>query len=238
LLSLSISSLVDFLDGKAHEGIRNQANRIWEYVGSRVKAALLERPGYDFIITGHSLGAGVACLLALKVEHEKLVKPTTTVRCYSYASPAVFGPFDNAPQKAVANTINYIHDDDMVSFLSGWNIRQLLGCMQAVGKTESWWSLNRLFLMIGLTEPSQELIDAVNEAAAKTYPDKKNVPQLFIPCSEVVWMKGGGLKGSKYTVSAYDPESLPGIFLNPGMLFNHFPPYYEAAFQYLTANSN
>jgi hypothetical protein len=235
LPSLSISSSVDFLDGKAHEGIKNQANQIWKVVGSRVKAALLARPDYDFIITGHSLGAGVACLLALKCEGEKLVEPTTTVRCYSYASPPVFGPLENAPQKAVANTVNYINNDDAVSFLSGWNIRQLLACMQAVGETVNWWSLNRLLLVIGLTEPSPELIDAVNKAAAEQFPDKKNVPQLFIPCSEVVWMRGGGLKWSQYNASIYDPKSLPGIFLDVDMLANHFPPYYETGFKSLTA---
>jgi hypothetical protein len=224
---------VKFLEGKAHEGIRNQANQIWNFVGSRVKAALLEYPKYDFIITGHSLGAGVACLLALKCESEKLVEPTTTVRCYSYASPPVFGPLENAPQKVVANTVNYINDDDMVSFLSGWNIRQLLACMQAVGKTLHWG--NGLLLLIGLTKPSSELIYAVNTAAAKQFRHKENVPQLFIPCSKVVWMRGGGVKDwLPYKASVYDPKSLPGIFLDWDMLPNHFPPYYETAFKSLT----
>jgi hypothetical protein len=226
-------SSVKFLDGKAHEGIRNQANQIWDFVGSRVKAALLKYPKYDFIITGHSLGAGVACLLALKCESEKLVEPTTTVRCYSYASPPVFGPLENAPQKVVANTINYINDDDTVSFLSGWNIRQLLACMQAVGKTVNFW--NSLPLLIGRTKPSPELIYAVKTAAAKQFPDKENVPQLFIPCSEVVWMRGGGVtEWLPYKASIYDPKSLPGIFLDWDMIADHFPPYYEGGFQSLT----
>jgi hypothetical protein len=207
------------------------------FVGSRVKAALSTHPGYDFIITGHSLGAGVACLLALKCEGEKLVEPTTTVRCYAYASPPVFGPLENAPPKAVANTINYINNDDMVPFLSGWNIGQLLACMQAVDNTVNWWSLNRLLLVIGLTKPSPELIDAVKKAAEEYTSDKENVPQLFIPCSEVVWMRGGGtgLEWSEYNASVYDPTKLPPIFLDSDMLANHFPPYYEAGFQSLTA---
>ena len=203
-----------------------------------MKAALLANPDYDFIITGHSLGAGVACLLALKCEHEQLVGSTTTVRCYSYASPPVFGPLENAPKKAVANTINYINNDDCVSFISGWNIRQMLACMQAVGKTVHWWSPNRILLATGLTKPSPELIDAVNKAAAQKFPDKKKVPQLFIPCSEVVWMRGGGYDHwSKYKASIYDPKSLPGIFLDVDMIANHFPPYYEDGFQSLTGKA-
>ena len=202
-------------------------------MGSRVKAALLKHPDYDFIITGHSLGAGVACLLALKCEHEKLVEPYT-VRCYSYASPPVFGPLENAPPKAVANTVNYINNDDMVPFLSGWNVRQLLACMEAVGNTVNWWSLNRLLLVIGVTKPSPELIDAVKKAAAKQFRDKRNTPQLFIPCSEVVWMRGGGLDFKSYNASIYDPEALPGHFLDTDMLINHFPPYYETGLKSLT----
>ena len=204
-------------------------------MGSRVKAALLARPDYDFIITGHSLGAGVACLLALKCEHEKLVDSKTTVRCYAYASPPVFGPMENAPKKAVANTVNYINNDDMVSFISGWNIRQLLGCMQSVGKTVRWWNWwNYPLLVVGLKEPSPRLIDAVNKAAAKQYCHKRNVPQLFIPCSKVVWMRGGGINFKEYSSSVYDPKALPGLFLDSDMLINHFPPYYETAFQSLT----
>ncbi|KAJ3051890.1 hypothetical protein HDU99_008305, partial [Rhizoclosmatium hyalinum] len=67
------------------------------YVYESVLAGLESHPGYSLIITGHSLGAGLASLITLKWGNPStnLVRPetgfpaSTRIHCFAYASPAI-----------------------------------------------------------------------------------------------------------------------------------------------------
>lgn len=71
-------------DTMAHKGMIEGAN----YVAKRLKEvgivdkALALYPEYDLILTGHSLGAGVACLLALKIRPKY-----PDLKVYAFATP-------------------------------------------------------------------------------------------------------------------------------------------------------
>jgi hypothetical protein len=56
-----------------------------------ITSCLLEHPGYRFHITGHSLGAAAAALLALKllVSHRDIFPPVKVLCCYCFAPPSV-----------------------------------------------------------------------------------------------------------------------------------------------------
>ncbi|XP_025832678.1 sn1-specific diacylglycerol lipase beta [Agrilus planipennis] len=72
-------------DTMAHKGMIEGAN----YIYRRLKETnILDKarslyPEYDLILTGHSLGAGVACLLALKIKPKY-----PDVKVYAFATPA------------------------------------------------------------------------------------------------------------------------------------------------------
>ncbi|ORY46811.1 alpha/beta-hydrolase [Rhizoclosmatium globosum] len=67
------------------------------YAYESVLAGLESHPGYSLIITGHSLGAGLASLITLKWGNPStnLVRPetgfpaSTRIHCFAYASPAI-----------------------------------------------------------------------------------------------------------------------------------------------------
>ena len=172
--------------------------------------------------------------MTLKCYHDGIVGDRN-VRCYAFASPKVYTLLDDAPEKckeAIANTINYIHDDDCVSFLSGYNVRKLLQSLRAVGEAER--SLfHRIRLLTDKKELTQELIDAVERAVAEPLSDIEGAPQLYIPAEKIIWMRGSTDAG--YKAYLYKPEDLPeGIHVDRDMLVDHFCSFYEEAFATLT----
>ena len=105
-------------------------------VGGIIKRELekAEREDYRFVITGHSLGAGTASLIMIKCCSENLVKNHEVV-CFTFASPPVYTPLENA-KLAVERTINFIHADDFIPFVSGFNVSKLLNHLQAIEKVK------------------------------------------------------------------------------------------------------
>jgi sn1-specific diacylglycerol lipase len=71
-------------DIMAHKGMTCGAN----YVSRRLKEvgildkALAMYPEYGLVLTGHSLGAGVACLLALQIRHKY-----PDLKVYAFSTP-------------------------------------------------------------------------------------------------------------------------------------------------------
>lgn len=74
-------------DTMAHKGMTNGAI----FIAKRLKEvgildkALALYPDYGLVLTGHSLGAGVACLLALKIRHKY-----PDLKVYAFATPGKF----------------------------------------------------------------------------------------------------------------------------------------------------
>jgi pimeloyl-ACP methyl ester carboxylesterase len=67
-------------DGKFHAGIKKVADRIETVVAPHV--ARLDSAGYKLILTGHSLGGGVAAVLALGLK-----KRVTRMKCFAFGPP-------------------------------------------------------------------------------------------------------------------------------------------------------
>lgn len=222
---------MDFCGGQAHNGIAKQADNLWGVVGDIVTRKLGQCPGFQLILCGHSLGAGVACLLTIKCYAETLVPAMTKVRCFAYASPAVFTPLTAAP-KAIANTIAFIHHDDCVSFLSVANIRELLESLQVVERnTEyNWWSKAQLAWRG--REPSASLVAAIKQASVTRRENIDGAERSYVPAGKVVWMRGSHNDG--YVAYVYNSAELPEIYVDKDMLTDHFPPFYEEALEQLS----
>ena len=55
----------EFLNGFAHRGILNGAEKIMKQIKGELNEALKQHSGYKLVITGHSLGAGTAILITM-----------------------------------------------------------------------------------------------------------------------------------------------------------------------------
>jgi hypothetical protein len=97
----------EFCGGEAHSEMATMAERVWKAAGPKVKTVLEENPGYEFILTGHSLGAGAACLVTILVQNKRLLPKGQKIRCFAYASPPCYTPLEFVP-KSVESTTNFV----------------------------------------------------------------------------------------------------------------------------------
>jgi hypothetical protein len=241
---------VDYCTGLAHQGIAEMAENVWNESGEKI-LKLCDGPElqeYQFLITGHSLGAGAACLLNLKLHVEGQLGDRP-ICCYAFAPPPTFYPCGedldctNKIDQAIQNTIGYIHDNDAVPFLSISAVRRLATLLDAVdNQTENIWFWRRWRIFYEYDGISQELIDSVLKAEEETSSYNGAVMEgacdLMIPARVVVWCK----KNFGGTFQAYGCDSQKvaagNVFLNQDMLSDHLPEQYEDALDALVAETH
>ena len=227
--------LVDFCSGKAHKGIAEMATNLWKRSGDKVVDVMEEFPDYKLMITGHSLGAGTACLLNMHLHVNEVFKGRT-VQCFAFAPPPTFWPCTNQSDEAVCNpkvkqamqnTTAYIHDNDVVPFLSVTAVRRLVRLLDSVdNKTELLWFWKRWQLVQERSGIPKEIVDNVLNTAEKSEL-KKGESRMIIPAECVLWCK----EEEEGTFASYvcDPFKVANtdIFLCPDMVSDHLPEEYE-----------
>ncbi|KAL7530505.1 hypothetical protein ACHAXR_003533 [Thalassiosira sp. AJA248-18] len=193
----------DFCLGLAHHGMADMAEKVWEVSGKVINSLFLEDElkDYGFIITGHSLGAGVACLLNIMCHVNKLVGKRK-VMCYGFAPPPTYSPCnlddtgDGKPdppdlvKQAIQNCTAYIHDNDAVPFLLISSIRRLALILDAVdNKTENMWFYDRWKVCHEWKDIPREIHKAVAEAANIELKFVDGECNMIIPARSVIWAK-------------------------------------------------
>lgn len=159
------------------------AERTWEAAGPLVVAALKEHDDYSLVITGHSLGAGVACLVNILCNQrfrEKILG--RNVKCFAYACPPIFNAIELVPD-AVAGTTCYIHGNDGIPFLSLGNVRRMVSTLQWID-SQSLNPFQKSSFLDGMKAPNKDMINAA--LLGSPIRPKKGAPSLVIPASAVL----------------------------------------------------
>ncbi|VEU35985.1 unnamed protein product [Pseudo-nitzschia multistriata] len=231
----------EFCGGEAHSEMANMAERVWTVAGPKIKEVLSENPGYEFILTGHSLGAGAACLLSILVQNKKFLPREQGIRCFAFASPPVYTPLEFVP-KTVRSTTNFVHENDVVPFLSIQKVRKLLSSLQAVDQyaRDHMSGKQITSLILGASPPPKDLIASVLEAEGSRLVPKKGAPTLYIPAETVVLLKENLDEKGEHSDGSYRYEltnarelSQREIRVYPDMFVDHFPSRYEHVFDHL-----
>mmetsp|Transcript_21464 Transcript_21464/g.47920 ORF Transcript_21464/g.47920 Transcript_21464/m.47920 type:complete len:528 (-) Transcript_21464:440-2023(-) len=229
-----------FMKGEAHSEMSLMAEQLWERVGDDVRQ-LLQQNGkdYELVITGHSLGAGTACLLNILIHSDKRRHVHgRPVRCFSYAAPPSFAPLQAAPSDAIKSTTNYIHERDAVPFLSIDSVRHFFSCIAVIDEnTKKMGFLDRQKLVTGYSPPDASLRHSVLKASLARLPPISGAPLLTVPASANIWIREKDFAGSDdYDAQDCDSTRLAkrGIIMDTNMLFDHFPTKYEHALNRLS----
>mmetsp|Transcript_30811 Transcript_30811/g.45565 ORF Transcript_30811/g.45565 Transcript_30811/m.45565 type:complete len:553 (+) Transcript_30811:3-1661(+) len=128
----NLSVELEYFDGIkicCHEGILIAAKRltsqILDIVGQMAKA------GYKIVLTGHSLGAGTACLMAIILQSRfPFLKSTDRLHVFTYGCPPVL---DAESAKACAPfTTSVVNGSDIITRSSMANLRTFLNFLIAV----------------------------------------------------------------------------------------------------------
>ena len=195
--------------GESHCEMATMAERVWDVASPTIIRVLKENPNYHFVITGHSLGAGTACLVNLMVHTQKLLSPSQlqNTKCYAYASPPVFTPLDLLPKQCLQSSYNFIHKDDCVPFLSVYAVRKLLAELAFIHKSTTSGGGSLLTntqcakIIFGFQSPPKELVNAIGGGntssqqrsllSSKVIPSiepKEGAPQLEVPVGKTIWL--------------------------------------------------
>lgn len=242
----------DYLEGKAHKGIAEMSDNVWQQSGDAI-VKLFETnedlKDYTFIVTGHSLGGGTATLLNIKIHLEKPLGKRP-IKCFGFAPPPTYCVNKNLQdataaksiQTAIDNCIGHIHDNDCVPFLSVYCIRRLATLMDTVdNKTEHMWFYKRFKLFWEYEEIPQDLIDDVKLAEQNsnvTTRDIDGASKLEIPAKLVIWMKYN-LAAQSFEAIGCNPSKVAelNVFCCEDMVSDHMPEAYEDALDALAAEN-
>jgi len=222
------------------------AEHIWTHSGKNILKLFDEDEeikDFSFVIVGHSLGAGAACLLNVKCHAERLFGDRT-VKCYGFAPPPTLCT-DDLPrdseeaalvQKAVDNCLCFVHDNDCVPLLSVVCIRRLATLLDTVdNRTEHLWAFKRWKLFREFEKLPQEIFHDVKavEERKREIERVQGASNFIIPTKLVVWMK----KNSAGTFDAFgcNPKDFAdlNIFCNQDMVSDHLCEPNEDAFDIL-----
>ena len=217
------------------------AQRVWSASGGTVRQLLRENEGYELILTGHSLGAGTACLLNIMCHNDKRkLVDGRDVRALVYAAPPVFSTLELVPT-AVQSTTNYIHEKDVVPFLSVDSVRHAFNCVRAIEEhMNKLGRVARFKLTAGISSPEDEenLIKDVYEASKKRLKPKSGAPILSIPAAANVWMREQESGDYDFEICDSGALSKLGLNIDLRMVEDHLPPRYEHAFENLLEKDN
>lgn len=234
-----------FCGGVAHAGIANSADTLWNTVKEEIVKLLRRYPGYDLVITGHSLGAGCAALLALKLMYDDVLAKMDSslqavqVNCFAFAPPPVYyqDVKDERITDSMAKIYSFIHENDCVPFLSVDAIRRLLDTVLDVDKFATL-PFAKPLMAAGLIGVPDDLKNTIIQERSLE-PVKGGQP-LAIPSKFLMWMQY--FRDDEKDRPMYDfqfcrPEKENGhigtndlnILLDEDMISDHMPPNYERA---------
>ena len=242
--------------GEAHGGMFEAARRLRSELSPLLEEALRRHAGYGLVLTGHSLGAGLASLLAV------LVGPTLTlgggeggkgggggggndgdgsaadvrsVRCYAYAPPAVLS-LERA-RAAASHVTSVVVADDMVPRFGVATTQDLRDSLAAIHREPGL--LGRIHARQEARRKRGEAADAAEDeldvALARSLLGWLRVtvasvrPKLYPPGLVLHTSASDGLGGAGSWLVGADTSSLGELRLSGTMGSSHLPQSYAKA---------
>lgn len=220
-----------------------------------INNALTDHDDFRLILIGHSLGAGVASLVCMKLHYDghefynSWVRHDREVRCIGFGCPPVFGAPVCSPcmkemvgfqriKTALSKIVCFINRHDVVPFLSVDSIRRLVHMLERVDAlTQTMNPIELALIVRGMKAPPREMVQIV-EDGSKALPQVGGAERLKIPGRFVLWMDDApndetsndaewNLGNSIVVCCRPSDLSNLAIRLSDQFIADHMPPRYE-----------
>lgn len=166
-----------FENGYAHGGMKSAAEIICKSLIPSLRDLLAQYPRYSIVVTGHSMGAGVAILLTKLL----LVNGLTDVKCYAFAPCPVFGPMHKVDTDWSDALECFVHADDLVATLCLSSARRLALEIERIDKKLTISGAEKRKII--KCERAEVIEDLLNRSrVADPDPREEEVDQLYLPC--------------------------------------------------------
>jgi hypothetical protein len=109
---------VEFQEGFVHKGMLKIVGWYIENLKDLMKDLLEKNPNYDFLIIGHSLGAGIASILSMSIIDE-----FPNLKCIAFATPSCVS--SNLSSKCSPYVTTFVNSNDFVPRFSMWTLREM-----------------------------------------------------------------------------------------------------------------
>jgi len=264
------------VDWQGHQGMVNAARYVYKRLhgmetgregkreGREAREDLLgmalatpDYAGYSLVVTGHSLGAGTAAILAFLLRAKY---PGTRVRCYAYSPPGGLLSREAARESEMF-TVSVVVGDDVIPRTSLANIATLsrdvkhvtcecrlpkfkilgYGCMACCCKTSNTpitGELDRLFPDSATSTPHHSSSDGsrhdlLQEEGSNSLPPTpaalSSIPSMYLPGRILHVEDRDG--SNKFIVSEVHRTAFREIVISPRMLSDHLPNHLDLVFQ-------
>ncbi|KAJ3299560.1 hypothetical protein HK104_008446 [Borealophlyctis nickersoniae] len=215
-----------------------------------VRSALEQHRGYGLLLTGHSLGAGIATLLTLlwgdfeagKIRPDVGLPAGRRLHCYAFAAPCVTAlPLSRLAHRIVTSVVV---GTDVISRLSLGSVRDLTNVVAQLNEKDPQIR-DGLVASMGLTGRAPGPRDPVEDAELRRHMQEICIRNdKLYPTGRVLWVHrvndqgeeaDNPDEGTKWQVGEVeDLERVLGqIVFTRTMIRDHMPPAYWEALQHL-----
>lgn len=224
-----------FAGGYAHSGMKSAAESLYTSLLPTLRAELAKRPTFSLVVTGHSLGAGVAILLTKLL----LMNGFAYVKCYAIAPCPIFGPMHKVDLEWSDALECFVHENDLVSKLCLASARKLAVEMEYLHQLPIDLQEKKAIIKDHEVEKLREVFD--REKRIRIDPRENEVEQLYIPTHHGIhWLipdnedlsstENATEKEISYGSYLVRPRIFDSILLTSNCIPNHFPQSYMRAF--------
>lgn len=162
----------------------------WNKIGHRGKNKYRD---YEVVVTGHSLGAGTASLLAIML----CMKSNISATAYAFAPPPVISttemishqrnwksrlqlPFGKQSREPYYHIHSFVHNNDIISRSSHTQILSLISALSAVDKVK-WGALERGAILLRNVLSAEEASVIYEALKTRKHVVEGNDRDLYIP---------------------------------------------------------
>lgn len=169
--------------GYVHSGIKASANWFFKNVVPKCITFAKDRGVSNFVITGHSLGSGVAAFLAIMIEssREALELPDTlNVEAFCYCPPCIISA--NLINSVKARIHSFVYDTDLVPRLSYGSMMDLKSVIVGVmDRADATLLANLKDVVSGIEPEKQQQVFATLERIRANVLDTERYAKLYVP---------------------------------------------------------